>query len=170
MSTINVVLSPSSAYSKYCYLTILSILECANIEDFYDIYILYDKLSTESVHLLSGLKGHNCQMSFIDVNEWIDDKIMLDRGYVSKNTYFRIIAPLVLSHKNRFIYVDSDMIVNRDLNDLYSIDLKGKTIGAVRNWSTKTELKYVEKELKLNSNSYFNAGVVIFDVKKYIDK
>lgn len=168
MNTINVVLSPSDEYSKYCYITILSILEYANDDDFFDVFILFDKLSQKSMLLLKTLENEHCKISFIDVNKWIDEKVMLDRGYVSKNTYFRIIAPLVLSNKERFIYVDSDMIINKRIRDLYSIDLKDKTIAAVRNWSTKNELAYVEKELEISNNTYFNAGIVLFDVKKYL--
>ena len=169
MSIINIVLSPSDTYSKFCYITLLSILQCANAADLYEVSILYDKISSENIDLIKSLENSHCRISFIDVNDWIDEDIMLDRDYVSKNTYFRIIAPQVLSNKERFIYVDSDMVINKNIKELYSVDLQDKTIAAVRNWSTKTELDYVKNELGISCNTYFNAGIVLFDVKKYLE-
>lgn len=169
MSTINIVLSPSDSYSKYCYITLLSILHCANAADLYEVSILYDKISSENIDLIQSLETSRCRISFIDVNDWIDEEIMRDRDYVSKNTYFRIIAPKVLSHKERFIYVDSDMVINKNINELYLVDLQDKTIAAVKNWSTKTELDYVKNELGISCDTYFNAGIVLFDVKKYLE-
>jgi lipopolysaccharide biosynthesis glycosyltransferase len=77
--------------------------------------------------------------------------------------YSRFLIPLLKSEIDKAIYLDSDLIVLKDIKKLYSIDLENKPIGAVPHF------------LKYKKNPYFNSGVLLIDCKKwrqerYIDK
>lgn len=95
--------------------------------------------------------------------------------------YFRLLIPSMFPQFDRCIYLDSDIIVRKDLRELYETDLHGKLIGAVpesdwlkarlenrplfgkfsnlglRDYSDRIGLKKV--------NVYYNSGVLLMDLK-----
>ena len=75
---------------------------------------------------------------------------------------------------DKVLYLDSDLIVQGDVSELYSIDLEGNLIGAVRdidflgnlNMKDGKRLKYNEETLKMsNPYDYFQAGVLVMNTK-----
>ena len=81
-------------------------------------------------------------------------------------TYARVLIPEVLPpHIRRVVYLDSDVLVRRDVSPLFSIELGGALLGAVRDYftsSTAHELSGVRD--RSNPRPYFNAGVLVIDV------
>jgi lipopolysaccharide biosynthesis glycosyltransferase len=82
--------------------------------------------------------------------------------HLTPATYYRLLLPDILpASLRRAIYLDCDVIVGRDLAELWTIDLLGKPIAAVadvnfRDWS----------KLGIDPNEgYFNAGVLLLDLE-----
>jgi len=83
-------------------------------------------------------------------------------NHLTPATYYRLLLPDVLpSSLKRAIYIDCDVIVGRDVADLWALDMRGKPIAAVedvdfRDWS----------KLGIDaSEGYFNAGVLVLDLE-----
>lgn len=163
------VMSPSNEYCIFCALTLKSILDSSTKDDYFIVYILFDSLSDSNKQLIKQVECFRMKISFIDVSNYVNDNIMREKGYVKKNTYFRIIAPGLVKNRNKIIYIDSDMIVNHNLAELYNIELGECVIGAVKNWSTYSELQYVTDNLKVSNDTYFNAGILLINVQRYND-
>jgi len=61
----------------------------------------------------------------------------------------------------RYIYLDADVIVRRDLKDLFRIDMGGKPIGAVRDIGYPMGHPGLPEAVR--GRHYFNAGVLLVD-------
>jgi len=88
--------------------------------------------------------------------------------YGSKFTFTRIMLAKII-HDERIIYLDSDLVITRDLSELFQVNLNGYIIGAsgVGNIEYSLESDFfisigLDKEAK-----YFNAGVLVIDLDKW---
>lgn len=74
---------------------------------------------------------------------------------------------------DRIIYIDTDIIVMRDISEILNIDLEGKTIAAVRDISVrlKPDQPRIVNVLGMKKSSdYFNSGVIIVDMAKWRER
>ena len=92
--------------------------------------------------------------------------------------------PSIFSQYKRLIYIDSDTVVLTDIAQLFDQDIKNFHVGAVRDYAMLGFRKhgirsteevgsmpaqdYLTDYVGLNSRlrSYFQAGVLVFDVQK----
>lgn len=85
----------------------------------------------------------------------------------SRATYLRILlASSLPSHVDRFIYLDSDIVVERDLQDLYAVDLGGTPVAAVRSFIGAPRGGPID----FSRYPYFNAGVMVIDRDVWIER
>lgn len=90
----------------------------------------------------------------------------------STMTYARLCLPdLVEDGQQRLIYMDADVVVRGDLDDLWQTDLQGKAAGAVRDFFfpfAVDGLPETHGSLGLPGDApYFNAGVLLMDVSRW---
>lgn len=91
-------------------------------------------------------------------------------GYWS--TYARVLlGDLLPETERRVIYLDSDTIVRTDLQSLWTVDLEGKTLGAVSDqWIAGAHVRSI---LGFDTDDdqfippYFNAGVFVADLERW---
>lgn len=117
----------------------------------------------------------------------LDTTGIFDGGYRSGSrapsnaTYDRFLLFSLLPGVERLLYLDADLIVRRDICDLYDTDLGGAQLGAVPDWIMTRTLTgpvrtvepsipdlgtYQRDTLGLTDEQrsrYFNAGVLLFD-------
>lgn len=108
-----------------------------------------------------------CDVTYIDVGSMLSD-IDMCIDHISYVTYFRFLIPGLLKEYDRCLYLDVDMIIKGDLSDLYSSDLHGNYLGAV-----KHPLLFNRDQIgnhKISPNSYFNAGMLLMNLKLMRDK
>lgn len=74
----------------------------------------------------------------------------------------------------KVLYLDSDMVINCNLNEIFKIDFDRQEILAVRDTATqifhlsrnKERLKYMKNIMKIqNEENYFNSGMIMFNIK-----
>ena len=106
------------------------------------------------------LKKHRAKYTFY----FIDEKTIQASGkvvitlHITIATYFRLFLPSVLDKIDKTLFLDSDMIIDGKLNELYDTNIEQYALGAV---STPNE----ERTKTLNlSNAYFNAGVMLLNL------
>ena len=82
---------------------------------------------------------------------------------------YRLLLPEILKEVDKCIYLDSDLIVEGDISELYRIEMDGKCIAGVKaglELATDQFKKERLNELKIPSlDDYINAGVLVFDLK-----
>lgn len=157
-------------YSRNIGATITSILR--NTEHRVYIHLLCDKtLSNENYIKFNELIcQYKQKIKFYNIN--LDNISGLARNEelnrVSKGTLYRLMIPELIDVE-KVIYLDSDVIVNLDISELWNIDIRNYTLGAVLDVESSRNDKRFKKfyeSINVNLNRYFNAGVVIFNLDK----
>ncbi|RNI25604.1 glycosyltransferase family 8 protein [Rufibacter latericius] len=101
-------------------------------------------------------------------------ELPLDKSSWPLNIYMRLFISYFLPKKvEKVIYLDVDMIVQKDISLLWNLDIKDKIIAAV----TDSRIKTIDcrwggvanyKELNLEGSAkYFNTGLLMVDIKKW---
>jgi lipopolysaccharide biosynthesis glycosyltransferase len=86
--------------------------------------------------------------------------------YYTIGCMFRLIMPRVLKNLNRLIYLDADLLFNRDIKDLWDIDISGYSLAAVKDVifdNGITQPKFVEEGI-VSKDRYFNSGVLLMNL------
>lgn len=180
---IPIVFSVNEGYAKYLSVAIKSIMNCANFDFEYKIYVLYTDLEEKTIRTLQNLGSSNVQIIFIEVSkEWgrISKYIVMQNAteegpcrHISKETFFHIFITKYLPEHELVIYSDCDVIFLKDPAILLCEVRKNKdsaVVYGVINFSSIGTKKYIEDRLGLASNKYINAGIFVLNVQQAIKK
>ena len=170
----------NGTYSKFTGTTMLSIFE--NTTSNVTIHILHDNtLTLDNREKFSYLAGqYNQLVKFYNVEELCADKIEEIKKAFPKiatvrytiGTMYRLFIPQILPQDiDKVIYLDSDIIVNLDIKELWQIELEGKALAAAPEavidrlgMPINASKKYLILNGFVEYNDYFNAGVLIMNV------
>ena len=161
---INILCACDENYAAYCGIMLTSLLE-HNRGNYIVIYIFVSELSTKSIERFNSLKElFDCEINMIEPDKSVfDGCVMRDGDHVSLATYYRLVCGNILpEHVKKIIYLDCDVIVNTDLNELWCVDLGNNVCGGV------TDAFYIEASGRLRIDTkYFNAGMLLIDVEAF---
>lgn len=79
-----------------------------------------------------------------------------ENAYCTPYTLLRLLADLIPNIPDKLLYMDIDMMVNKDLGELYNTDIQNYEYAAVKE-------KYGHYFIKWD---YINAGMLLFNMKK----
>ena len=133
-------------------------------------HILHDEtVSEENKRKLKQValqKGDSIQFHFIDTSIFDDVKERLHRFTVG--TMFRLMLPEMLPNLNKIIYLDADLFVNRDIKELWDVDIREYCLAGVIDEGVDIHNypRILNKYPKIKKESYFNAGVLYINLKK----
>jgi len=138
-----------------------------------DLKVLDGGISEGSRKLLSDLvqrSARSVQLEYVPINESVFADAMLGPGR-SHMAYCRILLPQLLD-VSRLIYLDCDVLIFRDLAQLFDTELSaGKILAAVPDSETLTlrdDSRTLADAMNLSPNArYFNSGVMLMDLKKF---
>lgn len=169
--TIDVLMLTDSNYISQAKVAMYSV--CKNINPKTEIVftILCDmKLERMSRKRLTALQKvfSNVKVNFYQVGE--KEFIYAKSDYrVPKISYYRLIAANVLNIE-KAIFLDSDLIVEMDLMELYEIDIEDYYIAGVRDMNVISHpnmaLYYADNYNLKNFSDYINCGVLLMNLKK----
>ena len=146
---------------------IASICENNSKEGQISFYIMSFGISSENKNKLTRLtKKYNRSITFIeisDIKKYFDFEI--DTSGWNPIVLARLIMGRILPENvKRILYLDGDTIVISSLEELWHMDLKGKTLGM----SIEPTVDHKRKEaLGLKDYFYHNAGVLLVDLDKW---
>jgi len=183
-----IVFSFNNQFCKFFSVALKSLIVNSNKDELYDIVVFNNDISENNYRLISKMLPKNFNLRFIDISEYIKSNFSnvnfktCDKWSVE--IYNRIFIPLLMSSYNKVLYLDSDIVINKNLNELFEMDDKGKSILAVKDTMVylfqlkkyEQRLYYTNKIMGIkNEKEYFNSGVILFnlkniDNKKYLKK
>lgn len=141
----------------------------------YNIYILHTDIELQSQkNFQKELQRENIKIIFLDVSWRIEGYRLKAKQHITSETYYRFLILDIFKNYNKVLYLDCDMIICKDVAELYDIDLEDKWLGAVVdpdfagqcNGANVDTANYVKDVLKLeNPFRYFQAGVLILNPK-----
>ena len=179
MNELNVIYQFNDRYVPYAGISITSMFINNTGVDKINVYILGEDLSEKSRELLRETAERFGRIVLFPNTEYMIDRLKKMRMIPYRgafSVYLRLFFTEFIEVQNainisdrcnkRFIYLDSDTIVNGSLLPLLYYNLQGKSIGMVLE-SIRDDYKVV---IGMNECSeYFNSGVIVFDMNKWIE-
>jgi len=155
---------------------LISVIKHSEKTHNYDFVIFNRAISKESKSQILNMirERDNFSIRFKNVYKYFRGKKLFIHEHFSIETYFRLLIPDKMKAYDKVLYLDADMIVKKDIYDLYNEDIGDCILGAVRDigiLSFAMEYKDTRRVLKnivriKNIYHYFNAGVMVINVKK----
>lgn len=167
---IPIFFSVGDKFCHICSVALLSLMENSNPRNHYSIYILHSGMNDTNRQKLQSMLFPNTSLEFVDVTEklkGLEDKFVV-RDYYNNYTYYRLFIPTFFPNLDKALYIDSDIVVLDDIAKLFNTEMGDNLVaaapdGAVRN--TPIFQIYVEKALGVDRNKYFNAGILLMNLK-----
>ncbi len=146
----------------------------ANTASDYDlrIHVLTLGLTEENREFLTRIVAGRATLLFVDMKEKIAplaDRLVL-RDYYSSATYFRLFISELFPEYDKALYLDCDIILTGDIVALYETPLKDEYVAAIpEDVMALVDVfgRYVERVLDIPRAEYFNAGVLVMNLKKF---
>ena len=160
INIIHIALAIDEKYVIHCLTTMASIL--SNTSSSVHFHILAQNLSDKSKKRLK-LLNFDYAVSFYDISKIDLSYLPLNREHISVATYYRLLLSYFVK-VNKLIYLDCDIIVLDDIANLWNIDCSNVALCAI-----KDEADFYHSN-RLNLQKYFNAGILLINMKKYRKK
>ena len=164
-------------YSKFTGTSITSLLD--NTKSDVTIHILHDNTLSDDnkIKFQTVAEKFNQQIKFYNVEQLAPEKISeivenmpsVSNSVYSIATFYRFLIPTLIEEE-KIIYLDSDTIINLDINELWQIKLGEKIFAVV---TEKSNGVPTEKYLPLcvdnfvKPEDYFNAGVLLINLNRF---
>ena len=165
----NIFFCVNNAYAEQLLVTIISILENNNMERNIVFHVLSSDFSDKNKTIFKDTlkKYQNFKIKYINIDIKHFDNFDLKNNikYISVETYYRYIIADIAPNLNKALYLDADLVVNGNLNELYDIDLENNYCAGVKDkFIEETDYK---NTLGLSPNeTYINAGVLLLNLSR----
>ena len=173
-NNVPIVFASNDYFAPILGVCLQSIINNSTVNNNYDIIILHRNIHKQNQQYLKSLidgkrnfkiRFYNTSMKVINFNLKVHD-------HISVETYYRFLIQDILQKYDKAIYIDCDLIINRDIAELYNINLGTNCIGATYDvdfigqlGSNKNTQIYAFNKLQLkNPYQYFQAGVLILNL------
>lgn len=179
---IPIAMAADNNYTYPLIVAMTSILENKNPDTKIDFYVMLsgDFLDENKAKIMSlQNKYDHCRITLIDMKD--KAKNMHTSRHITEASYYRLMLPSILPELDKVLYLDSDIIVQKDLSDLYSQDLEnyylagildvcigGDKMVSVRRNRAKTERDFFIEKFGVDAykEKYICAAVTLFNLKK----
>ena len=169
---IPIVFATDENYLFFTCVAITSMAKSARTDTFYQIYILISSDFVDSSHLLDKLQQRykNIHIKKVLVDEKIFRNVIIHNTHVTKATFYRLVL-CDLIEEEKCLYLDGDIIVTEDIQNLYQTDLGDNYLAGCRDiWIDLLSDKEREERRRRTGipsmDQYVNAGVLLFNLKK----
>jgi len=162
---VNLCFITDEGYIMQTCVAITSILKCKLEQTKYAIYVICNNVTRESIDNLKKLEENNFEIKIIELND--DGKYLrydIKNIPASPAAMYKFSIPNILKDIDKVIYLDGDIIVRKDLIDLFKIDILDNYVGAVKETGGLSRTLY---NLFIKNNVfYFNSGVMLMNLKQ----
>lgn len=160
MDIINIVVTVDINYIQHAGVMLCSLFE-NNWENHFNVYIIIDFDHNDNLQQLKKLVNrYKQELEFIKIDKTQVNNLILS-GHATQAVYFRLLIPLVLDRNiSRVLYLDSDIIIKRDIRKLWEVEIEEYALAAVAE-----PLFDRHEQLGISvENSYFNSGVMLINL------
>lgn len=146
---------------------IQSMIDCANSDTAYDIFILHSDLSDKEINSFTKFTSntrHTIEFMYIDPARF--KNAPKSKGSWTEIVYYRLITPEIFPQYDKIIYVDTDVLFKKDLWNAYSIDISDYECAAVP-VEVNGENMICHNYFPENTNKYiYISSFLIFNLKR----
>lgn len=163
---INILVTLNSTYiPPLC--TMLRSLAVSNSNEAFNIYVAYCALTDEDFKKIEyALSDIDAEVYPIKLDDALFEKAP-SKKRISKETYYRMFAPLYLPKSvDRILYIDPDTVVINPLKSFYQTDFGGNYIIGAKHFDGAVD-KWNRGRLGIkNSPKYINAGIMLLNIRE----
>ena len=172
IKSIPIFFASNDKYAPYLSVAMTSIL--CNTKSYINFYILDSGIKDTTKQMINSLKEkfNNFEIEYIsvDLKKTFNGFAEINGGYkITTDMYSRLLIPDLKPTIDKAIYLDIDVCVVGDIENLYKITLADNSLGAVKShYITKTMDKQ-QQTFYSSLDNYFNSGVLLINCKKWRD-
>ena len=160
---------------------IQSLIKNLNPDRKLDIVIISEEVSEMYKSMLERLRSSKVSIRFYKA-PLIGDNFFYTHKHFSKVTYYRFFIGEIFKNYTKVLYLDGDVIVNRDISDLYDISLNNYLLGVSVAIGPQYAFRKNNPLKTLNTNmqdywynilnihdpsNYFNAGMLLINIQEF---
>ncbi|MBW3093265.1 DUF4422 domain-containing protein [Bifidobacterium sp. 82T10] len=173
-----VVFAADNNYVSQLATTIYSAMTNASKERFYDVVVLQKDIAWDRQERLCQFfssRFSNMSLRFKNVEREVAGyELTTSNAHISVETYYRFLIQQLLPFYDKVLYLDSDIVINGDIAELYDTELGDHLLAAVRdidylgnlNMPDGIRMRYSQQTLRMkNPYDYFQAGVLVLNTK-----
>ncbi len=162
---IPVFLASDEKFAKYMAVTIESIV--SGTEEAIEFYVLDGGITKSSKKRITQMLENSLhKIEFLNIDMKYFKNFPVKRHF-SINAYFRYLIPVLKPEFKKVLYVDTDMIVNGNIKEIYDIEMQNYGISAVpyldEFYNKGMYLDY-KKDFDIpQEHLYFNSGLLLIN-------
>src|SRR5918911_1235750 len=164
---VQVVTAANEKYLPYLACLLTTMGENGSVSAPLEITIVHRGISQHAQRGLETLVPPHHRLHWIEPNVELLRKIEAPLEFETCSPhYLRLLAPFLLPHHQRAIYLDADTMVLDELSTLWATPLEDYPVAAVRDYLPCIRDAVTNwKELRLDPDApYFNSGVLVMDL------
>ena len=159
MDRIPVFFAIDDNYAPCLSCALISAREHASPDKKYLVTVVHKDLREENMEKLSRIASDNFEIRFVEMKRTFetitdDPANRLNCSFFTLTIFFRIFIPEMFKDMDKGLYLDADIMFNRDVSLLWDTDIEGFEYAAARDHYGKY----------LISPNYINAGVLLFNM------
>lgn len=183
---VSVVLAADDYYVPYVSTLLGSLAATSNTIDTYDITVFHKNITPQNQALLQlSIEGKdNIHLRFCNMSGRLDEfEGLATKWHITVETYFRLFIPEIMAKYEKVLYLDGDMIIKRDVAELFRESVDGYLLAACRDvdMAGVYTSNLVEAENTINKDmkehidtvvglkdpyAYFQAGVLLLNLSE----
>jgi lipopolysaccharide biosynthesis glycosyltransferase len=187
LPVVSVAASTDAAYLPHMAALVTSVLSNASRERFIEFLVLAGGLGEADKKMLQGLESlhPHCSITFLDMSGAFLELPL--QSYFTRSTYFRLAIPELFKNHDKIVFLDTDMVANADVTELFDLNLGDNYVAAVRDLimssfvsmgvrplaetGSKSAKHYLSENLGMGEKSgdYFQAGTLVLNLKAIRD-
>lgn len=163
--TIDIFLCIDDAYVYPCLVTIKSIIDNSEHKNLLSFFILIPEKFESTKHIEKFKEKEKCKIQIISMGDKYE-KLSTGRRLTTP-AYYRFSIPWI-TKKKKAIYLDSDLLIRKDIKNLFDIDLEEYCYAAVVDGSANENhiLPNLEGNIIIEKGNYYNSGVLLLNCDK----
>ncbi len=170
---VTICLTSSDYFAPMCGVALSSLIENASDSRKYDILILTQGMSMRNKKRIGDLAKANVSIRFVEFEEGLFSSEIATHDSYSIYTYYRLMIPSICKRYKKVLYLDSDMIINHDVAEIYDTNVEGCYTAAVLDltiltWQVMKErhplYPYLASLNLTEPGTYMQGGVAVYNI------
>ena len=166
----------SNTYLRQTLIMIWSVALSSVSNSFFHFYLIHNSLGQDEQ---SWMIEHtrmldSCEVSFVDIREWQQRCELGEYEWAGKIPCFSLFCPYLFPETEKMLVLDGDLVVHRDVTELFYTDLGAAYLGAVYDldfigqWKrgNREYHRYYTQQVPLpNPLGYVQSGVLLMNLR-----
>ncbi|MBO4534594.1 MAG: CDP-glycerol glycerophosphotransferase family protein, partial [Clostridia bacterium] len=180
-NNIPVVFATDNNYVPFLGVAIASLVANSSEQYNYDIIILATDVGAQNKSRMARLaKDHpNVSIRWYNIKDAVKKYKFANCSYYTDAIYYRLFMPYVMDEYDRMVYLDCDLVLEKDVALLCNTDIGDNYLGVVRDIGmiiykyNTSEVQYLpegyfQKALpNVDIDTYFNSGVLVMNLQAF---